>query len=137
MSDRPHIREARCGECGEIFNPVDDDDLIHGARGNGDPCGGRGVMLGAYYLGGVGPRPGLRFVPASSSFAGPAGRSVAAMATDRRGDDDVPVAAGPVPPVVLDAVAAYAAARNGAANVDPPTVDAAVLLRRAIYRQEG
>jgi hypothetical protein len=36
--------EARCTKCNEIFNPEDEDDLIHGA----DECDGIGQYLGAW-----------------------------------------------------------------------------------------
>ena len=38
--------EARCKKCDEIFNPVDEDDLIHLTRADGEDCGGEGEMLG-------------------------------------------------------------------------------------------
>lgn len=41
-----HIIEARCGKCGELFNPCDEDDTVHIQRMDGEECGGQGVILG-------------------------------------------------------------------------------------------
>jgi hypothetical protein len=38
------IIEAICGKCGEVFNPLDDDDIIHIVTEMGDECGGRGEI---------------------------------------------------------------------------------------------
>lgn len=58
---RPHIREARCGKCGETFNPhgEGEEDLEHWARESGEECGGQGRMVGRYYATGE----GLMFEP--------------------------------------------------------------------------
>lgn len=40
--------EARCGACGDTFNPADEDDLVHVARVDGEPCGGVGELLGGW-----------------------------------------------------------------------------------------
>lgn len=42
------ILEAVCGECGETFNPADEQDTIHGAKESGDECGGQGVIQGEW-----------------------------------------------------------------------------------------
>lgn len=42
------IIEARCGEDGETFHPVDDDDTIHLAREDGTECGGQGTIRGEW-----------------------------------------------------------------------------------------
>lgn len=46
---RPVGYEAICGLCWETFNPAGHDDLIHGFKENGEPCGGVGTMMGAWY----------------------------------------------------------------------------------------
>lgn len=38
------ILEAACTKCGVIFNPADEDDLIH----TDDDCGGQGELLGMW-----------------------------------------------------------------------------------------
>lgn len=43
------IREAVCSRCGETFVPCDDDDLEHCVTEMGEPCGGRGTMVGAWH----------------------------------------------------------------------------------------
>lgn len=40
--------EARCGACGETFNPADETDLEHLRKADGTPCGGAGRMVGAW-----------------------------------------------------------------------------------------
>jgi hypothetical protein len=40
--------QATCGKCGEIFVPADEQDLEHGIRNDGEPCGGTGVDLGGW-----------------------------------------------------------------------------------------
>jgi len=40
--------EAQCLSCGETFNPIDENDLIHATNKVGRPCGGTGVLLGEY-----------------------------------------------------------------------------------------
>lgn len=44
----PVGREAVCSQCGEAFNPTDDDDLVHIERQDGTPCGGHGQMKGQW-----------------------------------------------------------------------------------------
>lgn len=44
----PISYEARCTRCGEHFCPADEDDLEHVERVNGEPCGGEGILLGAW-----------------------------------------------------------------------------------------
>ena len=41
-------REARCQDCGEIFNPVSNEDLEHVERLDGEPCGGQGILSGGW-----------------------------------------------------------------------------------------
>lgn len=41
--------EAICGKCGETFNPVDENDLIHGESLKG-PCGGKGKLTGQWFF---------------------------------------------------------------------------------------
>jgi len=36
--------EAICTDCAETFIPADEEDLEHGERENGDPCGGYGII---------------------------------------------------------------------------------------------
>lgn len=43
-----HALEARCGKCGETFNPIDATDLIHIQRLDGKECGGTGSVT-AYF----------------------------------------------------------------------------------------
>lgn len=45
-----HILEAQCQKCGEIFNPLDIDDLEHTVDMDGEECGGDGILLGGYFL---------------------------------------------------------------------------------------
>lgn len=40
--------EARCKECGEIFNPMDEGDLEHLLKTDGENCGGTGVIVGEW-----------------------------------------------------------------------------------------
>lgn len=40
--------EARCTECGETFNPIDEDDLVHIERLDGEECGGQGELVGEF-----------------------------------------------------------------------------------------
>lgn len=44
------IFEAVCRECGETFNPNDEDDTIHAVRMNsdGEECGGQGDIVGTW-----------------------------------------------------------------------------------------
>lgn len=44
----PVAFEAACLECGETFNPLDEDDTVHVARSDGELCGGIGEMLAAW-----------------------------------------------------------------------------------------
>ena len=45
----PHIGvEAMCLLCGETFNPGGPDDMTHGQTSEEEPCGGPGVILGAW-----------------------------------------------------------------------------------------
>lgn len=47
---RAMFLEAKCTRCGETFNPADEHDLEHLVRaGDGEPCGGRGELLGGYH----------------------------------------------------------------------------------------
>ena len=46
----PHLLEAVCGECAETFIPADEDDLEHGEREDGTPCGGPGIIVGAWHF---------------------------------------------------------------------------------------
>lgn len=41
-------REAICEKCGEVFNPVDDQDLEHIEKSDGTPCGGQGELTGSW-----------------------------------------------------------------------------------------
>lgn len=38
--------EARCGKCGEVFNPNDMEDTIHIEQLDGTPCEGQGEITG-------------------------------------------------------------------------------------------
>lgn len=45
--------EAQCTKCGDAFVPADENDLEHFVRTSddehqGEPCGGRGVILGEW-----------------------------------------------------------------------------------------
>lgn len=40
--------EARCARCGEIFNPHDETDLVHGLTESEEPCGGTGEIVGEW-----------------------------------------------------------------------------------------
>jgi hypothetical protein len=40
--------EASCEKCGETFNPSGAADLEHGQRQDGEECGGRGILRGAW-----------------------------------------------------------------------------------------
>lgn len=44
----PISYEARCTRCGDHFCPLDEDDLEHVERVNGEPCGGEGILLGTW-----------------------------------------------------------------------------------------
>lgn len=33
--------EAKCGKCGEVFNPADESDTVHIVRADGAECGGQ------------------------------------------------------------------------------------------------
>lgn len=46
---QPISLEATCGGCGETFVPADENDLEHGEREDGTPCGSRGEITRAYY----------------------------------------------------------------------------------------
>lgn len=48
------ILEARCEKCGETFNPLDEDDTIHGINDAGTVCGGQGIILGGWVQSGKG-----------------------------------------------------------------------------------
>lgn len=37
--------EALCARCGEIFNPADNDDIMHVETSAGDKCGGIGEII--------------------------------------------------------------------------------------------
>lgn len=41
--------EAKCGKCGETFNPAGPDDLVHIERLDGVPCGGQGELVGEWH----------------------------------------------------------------------------------------
>jgi hypothetical protein len=42
------MTEAVCGRCEETFNPADENDLEHIERADGQPCGGRGEVVGTW-----------------------------------------------------------------------------------------
>lgn len=44
----PHVVEAKCTRCGEIFNPGSSDDLIHLRKQNEQECGGFGLIAGVW-----------------------------------------------------------------------------------------
>jgi hypothetical protein len=49
--------EAKCTRCGETFIPesTDMEDMIHGQTEQGNPCGGIGVVQGAWNVPGIVP----------------------------------------------------------------------------------
>lgn len=44
------ILEAECQKCKEVFIPENEEDTEHIAREDGTPCGGEGVIYGAWQL---------------------------------------------------------------------------------------
>lgn len=40
--------EARCTKCREYFCPLDERDLIHIQKENGEECGGQGELTGSW-----------------------------------------------------------------------------------------
>lgn len=46
--------EAKCEKCGDTFNPLDESDLEHCVRNDGETeCGGTGRILGGWYASAV------------------------------------------------------------------------------------
>lgn len=45
------ILEALCRGCGEIFNPIDETDTLHGLRSDGEVCGAEGEIVGEWISG--------------------------------------------------------------------------------------
>jgi hypothetical protein len=45
------IYEARCTKCDELFNPADEEDLIHVEQEDGTPCEGQGILMGSWHFG--------------------------------------------------------------------------------------